>query len=71
MNRIILIGNGFDLAHGLPTSYGNYPNFGYKYGDYPKAEAYYQNCISLPLYLGLTDDDLKEIVKRVSGILRT
>ena len=21
MNRIILIGNGFDLAHGLPTSY--------------------------------------------------
>ena len=24
MNRIILIGNGFDLAHGLETSYGNF-----------------------------------------------
>lgn len=24
MNRIILIGNGFDLAHGMPTSYGNF-----------------------------------------------
>ena len=24
MNRIILIGNGFDLAHGLHTSYGNF-----------------------------------------------
>ena len=24
MNRIILIGNGFDLAHGLDTSYGNF-----------------------------------------------
>lgn len=24
MNRIILIGNGFDLAHGLRTSYGNF-----------------------------------------------
>lgn len=24
MNRIILIGNGFDLAHGLPTSYGHF-----------------------------------------------
>ena len=24
MNRIILIGNGFDLAHGLPTSYGSF-----------------------------------------------
>lgn len=21
MNRLIIIGNGFDLAHGLPTSY--------------------------------------------------
>lgn len=24
MNRIILIGNGFDLAHGLPTSYRHF-----------------------------------------------
>ena len=23
MNRIVLIGNGFDLAHGLKTSYKN------------------------------------------------
>lgn len=26
MNRIILIGNGFDLAHGLPTSYKDFIN---------------------------------------------
>lgn len=24
MNRLIIIGNGFDLAHGLPTSYRNF-----------------------------------------------
>ena len=24
MNRIIIIGNGFDLAHGLPTSYESF-----------------------------------------------
>ena len=24
MNRLIIIGNGFDLAHGLPTSYKNF-----------------------------------------------
>ena len=24
MNRIILIGNGFDLAHGLPTGYAHF-----------------------------------------------
>ena len=27
MNRIILIGNGFDLAHGIPTSYQSFINF--------------------------------------------
>ena len=27
MNRIILIGNGFDLAHGLKTSYADFINW--------------------------------------------
>lgn len=31
MNRIILIGNGFDLAHGMKTSYGNFINDYWKY----------------------------------------
>lgn len=42
--------------------------YGYKAGDYPKAEAYYERCISLPLYPLLTDDDLVEIVRRVKAI---
>ncbi len=42
--------------------------YGYKAGDYPKAEAYYAKCISLPLYPSLTDDDLAEIVRRIKGI---
>ena len=28
MNRLILIGNGFDLAHGLETSFNNFINYG-------------------------------------------
>ncbi|MGQ2984433.1 AbiH family protein [Flavobacterium sp.] len=24
MNRLVIIGNGFDLAHGLPTGYGHF-----------------------------------------------
>jgi hypothetical protein len=24
MNRLVIIGNGFDLAHGLPTSYRDF-----------------------------------------------
>ena len=43
--------------------------YGYKPGDYPKAEAYYAKCISLPLYPSLTDEDLAEIVRRIKGIL--
>ena len=27
MNRLILIGNGFDLAHGLETSFNNFINY--------------------------------------------
>ncbi len=26
MNRLVIIGNGFDLAHGLPTSYRDFIN---------------------------------------------
>ncbi|WP_298878197.1 AbiH family protein [uncultured Polaribacter sp.] len=38
MNKLLLIGNGFDLAHGLPTSYKNFiddiwKNLAYNYND--------------------------------------
>ncbi len=46
-----------------------YRNLGFKEGDYPNAEIYYKKCISLPLYPSLTDNDLKEIVKRIKGLL--
>ena len=44
--------------------------FGYKPGDYPKSEAYYEKCISLPLYPSLTDEDVAEIVARLRGIVQ-
>lgn len=46
-----------------------YKNLGFKEGDYPNAEIYYKKCISLPLYPDLTNCDLKEIVKRIKGLL--
>ncbi|RPD96775.1 hypothetical protein EGM88_10340 [Aureibaculum marinum] len=30
MNKLIIIGNGFDLAHGLPTSYKHFLNHFWK-----------------------------------------
>lgn len=46
-----------------------YQELGYKWGDYPNAERFYEHCISLPLYPTLTDNDLEEITKRIKGIL--
>ncbi len=46
-----------------------YQELGYKWGDYPNAEDYYNHTISLPLYPDLTDEDLTEIVRRIKSIL--
>ena len=46
-----------------------YQNLGYKWGDYPNAENYYEHCISLPLYPDLSDNDLFDIIKRIKEIV--
>lgn len=42
-----------------------YKRLGYNEGDYPNAERYYEQTISLPLYYGLSKNDVKEIVNRI------
>lgn len=46
-----------------------YQKLGCKKGDFPKAEAYYEHCISLPLYPSLSDDDLAVIIRTINEIL--
>ena len=45
-----------------------YAQYGYKQGDYPNAEHYYEHCISLPLYPALSDEDVTEIIGRLKEI---
>lgn len=41
MNRLVIVGNGFDLAHGLPTSYRNFiDDFWINFNDYYKNDEY-------------------------------
>ncbi len=47
-----------------------YKTLGFKEGDFPLAEKYYQQTISLPLYYGLKDSDLVEIVSIVKEIVK-
>lgn len=37
--------------------------FGYRLGDFPKAEAYYEGALSLPMYPQLSDDDVTHVVQ--------
>lgn len=46
-----------------------YRNLGFSIGDFPAAEAYYQQALSLPIYPELTDMDQNEVIQTLSDIL--
>lgn len=48
-------------AHLMPY----YRNRGYKEGDMPNAEAYYENCISLPMFPSLTIEEQKRVIDSI------
>ena len=47
-----------------------YKNMGFTYGDYPEAERYYREAISLPMYQGLTDQQQDKVVDVLGNILK-
>ena len=42
-----------------------YKQFGWEIGDFPNAEAYYEKCISLPMYPTLTRDEQKYVIETI------
>ncbi len=42
-----------------------YRQFGWKEGDMPFAENYYNHCISLPMYPTLTEDQQQFVIKTI------
>lgn len=42
-----------------------YQRLGNKKGDFPVAEAYYEHCLSLPIYPALTDEEQEYVVAKV------
>ncbi|WP_339888790.1 AbiH family protein [uncultured Flavobacterium sp.] len=55
MNRLVIIGNGFDLAHGLPTSYKDF------------IEDYFVNCLNSFFENNIYEDKLISIKHKMSG----
>ena len=46
-----------------------YENLGFKLGDFPVAEAYYDSAISLPMYPDLTDDQIEYVYQILKEVL--
>ena len=43
--------------------------FGYKPGDYPVAERYYDRAITLPLFPRMSDQDVADVIKAVNKVV--
>lgn len=57
-------------VHYIPVHLQPYfKDMGFSEGDFPKAETYYKEAISLPMYPGLTTDNLKFIAKSLEEVI--
>ena len=46
-----------------------FKNLGFKKGDFPNAEAYCRNAISLPIYTKLSSKNQKRVIKTLQELL--
>lgn len=58
--------NIFTQVHYIPLHLmPYYSQFGWNKGDFPKAEYYYDRCLSLPMYPSITDEELAYVVEQI------
>jgi dTDP-4-amino-4,6-dideoxygalactose transaminase len=57
-------------VHFIPLHLHRYyqENWGYRAGDFPVAEKYFDRCISLPIYPGMTDEDVTQVIEGLGEI---
>lgn len=58
-------------VHYIPVHFQPYykKNYGFKKGDFPVAEKYYENCLSLPLYPKMTDNEVEYVIKEIKNVI--
>jgi perosamine synthetase len=44
--------------------------FGYKKGDYPRAERYYERAITVPIFPEMSDEDVQDVIKAVRKVIQ-
>ena len=57
-------------VHYIPVHLQPYyrDHYGFKEGDFPKAEHYYKQCLSIPLYPKMTDEDVQRVIDAVRDL---
>ena len=57
------------MVHYIPVHLLKYyrDRFGYKRGDFPVSERYYDRTISLPLYPSMNDEEVDKVVEDISN----
>jgi len=60
-------------VHYIPVHLQPYyrDRFGYKRGDFPEAEAYYDSALTIPLFPAMSDDDYKYVIKNVLKVVES
>ncbi len=58
--------NIFAQVHYIPVHLmPYYKNFGWKKGDFPHAEKYYEHCLSIPMFPTLTDEEQDFVIEEI------
>jgi len=58
-------------VHYIPVHLHSYyrQRFGYRPGDFPRAEDYYQRAVTLPLYPKMSDQEVQHVIQAVKNVL--
>jgi perosamine synthetase len=61
------------MVHYIPVHLLGYykKRFGYKRGDFPVSEYYYDRAISIPLYPSLTDEEVEKVVGDITNFVKS
>ena len=62
--------NIFAQVHYVPVHLmPYYKQFGYKKGNFPAAESYYEQCLSIPMYHSLTEEDQEFVIDKICNFI--
>ena len=63
--------NIFTQVHYIPVHLQPYyKKLGWKKNDFPKAEAYYEHCLSLPMFPTLTDNEQEYVIEKIKEFFK-